>query len=93
MALVKNVSPGVVSIRGTTIIPPLRTADIDLDIPGVDRLIKRGVLERVEEPEAAVDEPRTVAELKDWLTAHGIEVPEGAKKPDLEALYEQAKAA
>lgn len=93
MAYVKNMSAAVVSIRGTTIIPPLGGANIDLETPGVDRLIKRGVLERAEDPAATVDEPRTVAELKDWLTAHGIEVPEGAKKPDLEALYEQAKAA
>lgn len=32
----------------------------------------------------------TVAELREALAAKGIEIPEGAKKAELQALYDQA---
>lgn len=100
MAIVKNVSTHVVSIRGTTIIPPLGSADIDLKTPGVPALLKRGVLEAV--PDAPSDGegeggsgegdgvPGTVAELKAALTELGIDFPEHAKKAELQALFDQA---
>lgn len=96
MANVKNVSTHVVSIRGTTIIPPLGSADIDLKTPGVSALLKRGVLEEV--PDAPLQEhggegdgsPATVAELKAALTELGIDFPDNAKKADLQALFDAA---
>lgn len=96
MAFVENVSTHVVSIRGTTIIPPLGKADIDLKTPGVPALIKRGVLKEV--PDAPAQEqggegdgsPATVAELKAALTEKGIAFPDNAKKAELQALFDAA---
>lgn len=43
------------------------------------------------DPEGAKKaEKATVAELRDALTAKGIEIPEGAKKADLQALLDAA---
>jgi hypothetical protein len=41
-----------------------------------------------EDPEGA--KKATVAELREALTAKGIEIPEGAKKADLQALLDAA---
>lgn len=41
------------------------------------------------EPES-VKKAATVAELREALTAKGVEVPEGAKKADLQALLDAA---
>jgi hypothetical protein len=41
-----------------------------------------------EDPEGA--KKATVAELRDALTAKGVEIPEGAKKADLQALLDAA---
>lgn len=87
---VRNKEAFVVTIAGKIVIPPLAVRDVPEKSKGVDVLIKRGVLEQVGESEAG-DEPRTVAELKEALTAMGVEYPDDAKKPDLQALYDAGK--
>lgn len=45
------------------------------------------IVER-DDPDA---EPNTVAELTDWLKDRNVEVPSGAKKDELVALYQENK--
>lgn len=95
MANVKNVSTHVVSIRGTTIIPPLGSADIDLKTPGVPALIKRGVLEVVSTREADTAEgdgpldPSTMkaAQLKAELDKLNVQYAGNASTDVLRELY------
>lgn len=57
----------------------INKADFD---PEVHKLLES-------EPEGA-KKAATVAELREALTAKGVEVPEGAKKADLQALLDAA---
>lgn len=88
---VRNKEAFVVTIAGKIVIPPLAVREVPEKSKGVDVLIKRGVLEQMGDGEAAGDEPRTVAELKEALAAMGVEYPDDAKKPDLQALYDAGK--
>lgn len=45
--------------------------------------------ERDDEPDGA--KKATVAELREALTAKGIAIPDGAKKPELQALLDAAQ--
>lgn len=49
---------------------------------------RRESLDEDDSPEGA--KKPTVAELRDMLTAKGIDIPEGAKKADLQALLDAA---
>lgn len=92
MMKVKNTAACVVSIGGATIIAPLGVGEVDPDHSGVQRLLARGILTEVPSGDRADGPaPETVADLKDALMARGIEFPEHARKPELQALYDQAK--
>lgn len=52
------------------------------------RECERQAAVEVADPEGA--KKATVAELRDALTAKGIEIPEGAKKAELQALLDAA---
>lgn len=40
-------------------------------------------------PKSVAEKPKSVAELKEALTALGVEIPEGALKADLQALLDE----
>jgi hypothetical protein len=95
---VKNTEAFVVNIGGTLVIPPLGKAEVDERHGGIARLLRQGVLTATEADE--VDEaddgqpgdqgPQTVAKLKQALDDLQIGYPDNARKPELQALYEQA---
>ncbi|MBB2918327.1 HeH/LEM domain-containing protein [Cupriavidus alkaliphilus] len=85
---VKNTAAFVVTIGGTQVIAPLAVDEVDEENRGIQTLIKRGVLVEVDGEGGGAQEPQTVAELKQALDALGIEYPDGAKKADLQELYQ-----
>lgn len=103
-----NATKAVINIGGHTVIAPTKTAKVDLEIRGVQDLIKRGLLVEAEAPAddqpspkkggkaggdaGGAKEPSTVDELKAWLDNQGAQYAPSAKKPELQGLYEALKA-
>ncbi len=100
MMKVRNQGTFVVNIGGAKVIAPLSVVDVDENMPGVAKLIERGVHvpasdESLSPAPPVVDAPvpETVADLKAALDGLGVEYPDTARKADLQALYAEATAA
>lgn len=98
MIYVKNVKPSVVVLNGSIVVAPLDVVQVDENDNGVKRLLENGQLVEAtsnEIPTTVEEQPEdlgsmTVAELKEYLKAKGVQYDANAKKDELLTLAKEA---
>jgi hypothetical protein len=97
MIYVKNVKPSVVVLNGSIVVAPLDVVQVDENDNGVKRLLENGQLVEAtsnEIPTTVEEQPEvggmTVAELKEYLKAKGVQFDANAKKDELLTLAKEA---
>lgn len=97
MIYVKNVKPSVVVLNGSIVVAPLDVVQVNENDNGVKRLLESGQLVEAtsnEIPTTVEEQPEvggmTVAELKEYLKAKGVQFDANAKKDELLTLAKEA---
>lgn len=88
MIYVKNVKPSVVVLNGGVVVAPLEVVQVDGNDSGVKQLLENGQfveasnneIPTVVEAQPEDIESMTVAELKEYLKAKGVQFDANAKK-------------
>mgnify|MGYP000909350193 CR=1 FL=1 len=98
MIYVKNVKPSVVVLNGSIVVAPLDVVQVDENDNGVKRLLENGQfveasaneIPTVVEAQPVEIESMTVADLKEYLKAKGVQFDANSKKDELLTLVKEA---
>lgn len=98
MIYVKNVKPSVVVLNGGVVVAPLEVVQVDGNDSGVKQLLENGQfveastneIPTVVEAQPVEIESMTVADLKEYLKAKGVQFDANSKKDELLKLAQEA---
>ena len=98
MIYVKNVKPSVVVLNGSIVVAPLEVVQVDGNDSGVKQLLENGQfveassneIPTVVEAQPVDIESMTVADLKEYLKAKGVQFDANSKKDELLKLAQEA---